>query len=81
MRHTITGEKPWKLAARSRRKVPKGARTALFASIREGKPINDGEYDKSGLMESWAAWRRTRGSLDWDGLMKSKENRGRIVTS
>lgn len=79
MEHTITGENKWQL----RRKRGERAdnmylqeHQALFAAIRAGKPINNGEYmTKSTLMAIMGRMATYTGKIiTWDKAFHSQEN-------
>jgi predicted dehydrogenase len=82
MKHTINGRPPqgtvWRYgAAKSRRDdMYQNEHDELFASIRSGKPINDGEWmTKSTLMAIMGRMATYTGQLvTWDMLVNSKEN-------
>ena len=76
MKHAITGEKPWRLRGQQKADMYQKEHDALFASIRAGKPINDGDFmTKSSLMGIMGRMATYTGALvTWDGLMRSKEN-------
>lgn len=79
MKHKITGEKPW--AYRTRRQDRKGdmyqqEHDELFAAIRSGKPINNGDYMcKSTLMAIMGRMATYTGQvITWDMALNSQEN-------
>ena len=82
MKHMINGRPPqgtiWRYgAAKSRRDdMYQNEHDELFASIRSGKPINDGEWmTKSTLMAIMGRMATYTGQLvTWDMLLNSKEN-------
>jgi predicted dehydrogenase len=79
MRHSITGKNPWQLG-RSRGRggddMYQNEHNALFASIRAGKPLNNGDYMTQstlvGIMGRMATY--TGGLITWDMVLKSKED-------
>jgi predicted dehydrogenase len=78
MKHTITGAKPWRYRSQGKADMYQKEHDALFASIRAGKPINDGDFmTKSSLMGIMGRMSTYTGKLvTWDGLMKSIEQLG-----
>src|SRR5262249_33966454 len=78
MRHRITGKKPW--ALRRRRDVNddmyQNEHDALFASIRSGKPINDGEWmAQSTLMAIMGRMAAYTGQVStWNDALNCKED-------
>lgn len=77
MKHTITGVSPWRLP----RKDPKddmyqNEHNDLFASIRAGKPINNGEYmvhsTRLAIMGRMATY--TGQKITWEQVVNSKED-------
>jgi predicted dehydrogenase len=76
MQHTITGEKPWRYGRKSKADMYQKEHDALFASIRSGNPINNGDFmTKSALMGIMGRMATYTGKLvTWDKLMKSKED-------
>ena len=78
MDHKITGANPWKHKAN--KKDPddmyQNEHNELFASIRAGKPINDGErMAKSTMMAILGRMATYTGKvITWDQAMNSKEN-------
>jgi predicted dehydrogenase len=78
MGHQITGKQPWQLP----RKVSRGSdmyqneHDELFASIRAGKPINNGDYMcQSTLMAIMGRMATYTGqTITWDMLLNSKED-------
>ncbi len=78
MRHSIKGEKPWRYRSGEAADMYQKEHDALFASIRAGNPINDGDFmTKSALMGIMGRMATYTGQLvTWDGLMRSKEKLG-----
>ncbi|HEV8059137.1 MAG TPA: Gfo/Idh/MocA family oxidoreductase [Gemmataceae bacterium] len=78
MNHSIKGEKPWKIRGEAPDVMYQKEHDALFASIRAGNPINDGDFmTKSALMGIMGRMATYTGQLvTWDGLMRSKEKLG-----
>jgi predicted dehydrogenase len=79
MKHMITGAKPWTYSKAQVKKDPSMYRQEhieLFASIRAGKPINNGEYmTKSTLMAIMGRMAAYTGQeITWDMAMNSKED-------
>jgi predicted dehydrogenase len=79
MKHKITGENSW--SYKGRRQERKGdmyqnEHDELFASIRSGKPINNGDYMcKSTLMAIMGRMATYTGQvITWDMAMNSQEN-------
>jgi predicted dehydrogenase len=78
MSHTITGENPWRFrqARSQRRDMYQNEHNALFASIRSGNPINNGEYmAKStlmGIMGRMACY--TGRGITWEEALNSTED-------
>lgn len=77
MRHSITGKKPWKLGRTAGADdMYQNEHNALFASIRAGKPINNGEYMTQStliaIMGRMATY--TGGLITWDNVINSKED-------
>ena len=79
MQHTITGDNPWRYpAANGRRDVSmyQNEHNELFASIRRGEPINNGEYmAKSSLMGIMGRMASYTGQVvTWDQALNATEN-------
>ncbi|CAN5196894.1 Gfo/Idh/MocA family oxidoreductase [soil metagenome] len=76
MKHTITGEKAWRYKGSQKADMYQKEHDAMFASIRAGKPINNGDFmTKSSLMGIMGRMATYTGKLvTWNGLMNSKEN-------
>jgi predicted dehydrogenase len=78
MRHTITGENAWQFreARAQRRDMYQTEHNELFASIRSGTPINNGEYmAKStlmGIMGRMACY--TGKEITWEDALNSRED-------
>jgi predicted dehydrogenase len=78
MKHAITGKKPWRYQARPGVKddMYQNEHNELFASIRAGKPINNGEYMSNStllaIMGRMAAY--TGRVITWDMALNSKED-------
>ena len=74
-RHVITGEKPWKYEG-PYNSMYQQEHDELFASIRNGKPMNDGEWmcnsTAMGLMGRMAAY--TGQTVTWDQVLNSEES-------
>jgi len=79
MRHRITGEKKWQHRAKPGDRgedMYQNEHDELFASIRAGKPINDGEWmTQSTLMAIMGRMATYTGQvITWDMAMNSKED-------
>jgi predicted dehydrogenase len=78
MKHSIKGKKPWRLRAARGAKddMYQNEHDELFASIRAGKPINNGDYmSKSTLMAIMGRMATYTGqAITWDMAMNSKED-------
>jgi predicted dehydrogenase len=79
MRHRITGEKTWSHRARRGDRgedMYQNEHDELFASIRSGKPINDGEWmTQSTLMAIMGRMATYTGKeITWEMAMNSKED-------
>lgn len=76
MKHQIKGKKPWGLKGRSQDDMYQNEHNELFASIRAGKPINDGEWmSRSTLMAIMGRMANYTGKLvTWDMAFNSKED-------
>ncbi len=79
MRHRITGRNPWNYPVAQERRDPdmyQAEHNALFASIRSGNPINDGEWmTKSTLMAIMGRMATYTGQeITWDQAMRSTED-------
>jgi predicted dehydrogenase len=78
MKHNITGKKPWhyKAPAGDPDDMYQNEHNALFASIRNGKPINDGEWMSQStllaIMGRMAAY--TGQVITWEMALNSKED-------
>lgn len=77
-KHVVKGEKPWKWAGMKGVKDPgmyQNEHNELIASIKEGKPINNGEYMSHStllaIMGRMATY--TGQSITWDKAMNSQE--------
>jgi predicted dehydrogenase len=77
MKHTITGAHPWRLrTSRNDKDMYQSEHDELFASIRKGEPINDGErMSKSTLMAILGRMATYTGQvITWDHAMASTED-------
>jgi predicted dehydrogenase len=78
MAHKIIGEKSWEYPRRDARKLNmyQAEHDELFASIRAGKPINDGDYMcRSSLMAIMGRMATYTGQvITWEMAMNSKED-------
>ena len=76
MEHEITGENPWKFGSTRGMNMYQQEHDELFASIRDGKPINNGEYmAKSTLMAIMGRMATYTGQLiTWDQAFNSKQD-------
>jgi predicted dehydrogenase len=78
MQHRITGEKPWRYTPPADKKddMYQNEHDELFRSIREGKPINDGDWmTKSTLMAIMGRMATYTGQvITWDQALNSKED-------
>lgn len=78
MKHTIKGEEPWKYGKTQGRKdnMYQNEHDELFASIRAGKPINNGDYmAKSTLMAIMGRMATYTGQvITWDMALNSRED-------
>ncbi len=78
MSHTITGKNPWRFRQprNQRRDMYQNEHNELFASIRSGNPINNGEYmAKStlmGIMGRMACY--TGKEISWEQALNSRED-------
>jgi hypothetical protein len=74
-KHQIIGEKPWKYSG-AENNMYQTEHDELFASIRSGKPINNGEYmTKSSLMAIMGRMSAYTGkTITWDMALNSQEN-------
>jgi len=74
-KHATTGDTPWKYAG-PKPNMYQVEHNELFASIRAGEPINNGDYmTKSTLMAIMARMSAYTGkTLTWDQAMQSKED-------
>ncbi len=75
-RHAITGETPWKWDGENERSMYQVEHDELFASIRGGRPINNGDYMcKSTLMSIMGRMAAYTGQVvTWDAALGSKED-------
>jgi predicted dehydrogenase len=75
MRHSIKGEKPWRFSGTGG-DMYQNEHNELIASIRSGKPINNGDYmTKSTLMAIMGRMATYTGQVvTWDKALKSKED-------
>jgi predicted dehydrogenase len=77
MRHSITGEQPWRFDGQNDN-MYQAEHDALFASIRAGKPINNGEYMCNSTMMAilgrMAAYTGKR--ITWEQAWASEERLG-----
>jgi len=73
--HKITGEKPWQFKGKDM-DMYQSEHNELFASIRQGKPINNGEYmSKSTMLAIMARMSAYTGqTLTWEQAFNSKED-------
>jgi hypothetical protein len=79
MAHRITGRNEWSYPAAQNRRDPdmyQNEHNELFASIRRGEPINNGEWmTKSTLMAIMGRMATYTGQeITWERLMESREN-------
>jgi predicted dehydrogenase len=76
MTHSITGEHPWKHRKDAKDDMYQNEHDELFASIRAGQPINNGDYmTKSTLMAIMGRMATYTGKLiTWDMALNSKED-------
>jgi hypothetical protein len=79
MKHTIKGAKPWRFGrTRSRRDddMYQNEHNELIASIRSGKPINNGDYmTKSTLLAIMGRMATYTGkTITWEMALNSKED-------
>jgi predicted dehydrogenase len=78
MAHTITGETPWQFREprAQRRDMYQTEHNELFASIRSGTPINNGDYmAKSTLMAIMGRMASYTGQvITWEQALNSREN-------
>lgn len=76
--HSIKGSKPWKFRAQKGQKLDmyQEEHNALFASIRSGNPINNGDYmTKSSLMAIQGRMATYTGQvITWDQALNSQED-------
>ena len=72
----LKGEKPWKYAGKDGVEPVQAEHNALFASIRNGKPLNNAEYlAKTTLLAIQGRMAAYTGQLiTWDMAMNSKED-------
>jgi predicted dehydrogenase len=79
MSHTITGANPWNYAKLQAKKDPsmyQQEHNELFASIRAGKPINDGEWmTKSTMLAIMGRMATYTGQeISWDKALNSEQD-------
>ena len=76
MKHTITGKNSWKATKDKNDDMYQNEHDELFASIRSGKPINNGDYmTKSTLMAIMGRMATYTGQvITWEMAMRSKED-------
>ena len=79
MEHVITGSHPWRMSRAQRRQnrdMYQNEHNELFASIRNGRPINNGEYmAKSTLMAIQARMAAYTGQvITWEDALNSRED-------
>jgi hypothetical protein len=76
MKHQIKGKNPWSMKKRQQDDMYQNEHNELFASIRAGKPINDGEWMcQSTLMAIMGRMATYTGKLiTWDMAWNSKED-------
>lgn len=79
MKHTITGANPWRYPAAQVKKDPsmyQQEHNELFASIRSGKPINNGDWmSKSTMLAIMGRMATYTGrEITWDMALNSKED-------
>jgi predicted dehydrogenase len=78
MRHTITGENAWahKKVANDKDDMYQNEHNELFASIRKGEPLNNGDYmTKSTLMAIMGRMATYTGQvITWEQALNSKED-------
>ena len=76
MKHQIKGKNPWVMKKRPQDDMYQNEHNELFASIRAGKPINDGEWMcQSTLMAIMGRMATYTGKLiTWDMAWNSKED-------
>ena len=74
--HRITGKKPWSKRTGPGDDMYQNEHDALFASIRSGKPINDGEWmARSTLMAIMGRMATYTGQvITWEMALNSKED-------
>ncbi|MFO0967098.1 MAG: Gfo/Idh/MocA family oxidoreductase [Gemmataceae bacterium] len=78
MGHNITGRRPWRYSAAAARRddMYQQEHNELFASIRRGEPINNGEYmaksSLMGIMGRMACY--TGQTITWDQAMNSRQD-------
>ena len=77
MKHRISGASPWRYSG-PREDMYQKEHDALFACLRAGKPINDGDFmTKSSLLGILGRMASYTGQvITWDKLLKSKEKLG-----
>jgi hypothetical protein len=77
MKHTITGQNPWRYRANGGQEdMYQIEHNELFASIRAGTPINNGDYmTKSSLMAIMGRMATYTGQvITWEQALNSKED-------
>lgn len=76
MEHKITGKNPWKIGRDRGGDMYQNEHNELFASIRSGKPLNNGEYMcQSTLMAIMGRMATYTGqTITWEALLTSKED-------
>jgi predicted dehydrogenase len=76
MKHTITGKIEWKATKDKNDNMYQNEHDELFASIRSGKPINNGDYmTQSTLMAIMGRMATYTGQvIKWDMALNSKED-------
>ena len=74
--HKITGKNPWKKPATTPENMYDSEHKALFAAIRSGNPINNGDYMcKATLMGIMARESAYSGkTITWDEILNSKQD-------
>ena len=74
--HKITGKNPWRKPATTPENMYDSEHKALFAAIRSGNPINNGDYMcKSTLMGIMARESAYSGkTITWDEILNSKQD-------
>ena len=76
--HVITGKNPWRAprAGRGQDDMYQNEHTELFAAIRAGKPINNGDYmSRSTMMAIMGRTAAYTGKvITWEQALNSKED-------